>query len=55
MHLAILSTLFLLREVEAGNAMVSPLTIDHESMEVAWAFTSLKSDPMALGTTRSWD
>ena len=54
MHLALLSTLFLLREVEAGTSNISAWTFDHSDMEISWNLPGSKTDPMALGTTRTW-
>ena len=54
MHLALLSTLFLLREVESGTANVSAWTFDHDDKEVSWNLPGSKTDPLALGTTRTW-
>ena len=54
MHLALLSTLFLLREVESGTANVSAWTFDHSDKEISWNLPGSKTDPLALGTTRTW-
>ena len=54
MHLALLSTLFLLREVESGSANVLAWTFDHRDKEVSWTLPGSKTDPLALGTTRTW-
>jgi hypothetical protein len=54
MHLALLSTLFLLREVEAGTAKVSAWSFDHADMEISWNLPGSKTDPLALGTSRTW-
>jgi len=54
MHLALLSTLFLLREVEAGTARVSAWSFDHADMEISWNLPGSKTDPVALGTSRTW-
>ena len=54
MHLALLSTLFLLREVEASTSNISAWTLDHSDMEISWNLPGSKTDPMALGTTRTW-
>ena len=54
MHLALLSILFLLREVESGTAKVAAWTFDHEDQELTWNLPGSKTDPMALGTTRTW-
>ena len=54
MHLALLSTLFLLREVESGTANISAWTFDHSDKEISWNLPGSKTDPLALGTTRTW-
>ena len=54
MHLALLSTLFLLREVEAGTAKVSAWSFDHADLEISWNLPGSKTDPVALGTSRTW-
>jgi len=54
MHLALLSTLFLLREVESGTANVSAWSFDHCDKELSWNLPGSKTDPLALGTTRTW-
>ena len=53
MHLALLSTLFLLREVESGTALASSWSFDHADKELTWNLPGSKTDPMALGTTRT--
>ena len=54
MNLALLSTLFLLREVEVGTAKVAAWSLDHNDQEISWNLPGSKTDPMALGTTRTW-
>lgn len=49
-----LGCMFLLRETELAAARIHDLSFDHEATEVTWKLTASKSDPMALGTTRSW-
>ena len=53
-HLALLASLFLLRELEVGTANLSAWTFDTSSEELTWLLPSSKSDHMALGVTRSW-
>ena len=53
-HLALLSSLFLLREVESGTAKVSAWSFDHGDKEITWNLPGSKTDPMALGTARTW-
>ena len=53
-HMAILSSLFLLREIEAITANLSAWTFDHEEVELSWRLPSSKTDHMALGTSRTW-
>ena len=54
MHLALLSSLFLLREVESGTAVASSWSFDHADLELTWNLPGSKTDPMALGTSRTW-
>ena len=54
MHLALLATIFLLREVEASTALASAWTFDHEALELTWLLPGSKTDHMALGVHRSW-
>ena len=54
MHLALLSTLFLLREIESGTAVASSWSFDHADKELTWNLPGSKTDPMALGTSRTW-
>ena len=54
MHLALLSTLCLLREVESGTAKVSAWSFDHCDKEISWNLPGSKTDPLALGTARTW-
>jgi hypothetical protein len=49
MHFALLSSLFLLREVEASNALVGAWTFDRVALEITWYLPSGKTDHMALG------
>ena len=51
---AILSTLFLLREVEAASSMISAWHLHREAMELTWHLPASKSDHMALWTRRTW-
>ena len=53
-HLAILATLFLLREVEASVAKITAWTLDLDASEITWNLPSSKSDPKALGVKRTW-
>ena len=48
-HVALLASLFLLREVEASAAKVSSWTLDADLMELTWALPASKCDHMALG------
>ena len=51
---AILSTLFLLREVEAASSMISAWHLHREAMELTWHLPASMSDHMALWTRRTW-
>ena len=37
-----------------ASAKVRHITFDHPAKEVSWELTMSKTDPMALGTTRTW-
>ena len=49
-----LGSMFLLRETEMAAARVQDLEFDHDACEVTWKLTASKSDPHALGTSRTW-
>ena len=53
-HFTLLASLFLLREVEASNALISAWVFDLEEQELTWHLHMSKSDCLALGTKRSW-
>ena len=53
-HMALLASIFLLREVEASTATVSAWTLSTDKKEVTWKLPASKSDHMALGVSRSW-
>ena len=52
-HMAILSVMFLLREVEASTSRVSSWKLSAVSMEITWRLPSSKSDHLALGVRRT--
>ena len=51
-HMALLATVFLLREVEASTARSDACALDSEKQEITWRLPSSKSDHMALGVSR---
>lgn len=53
-HFAKLASIFLLREVEAANTLVSSWSFNHEAQELTWLLPASKSDHLALGTRRTW-
>ena len=53
-HLAMLATMFLLREIEVAHALRSSLTYNCTMQEVTLLLPVSKSDPSALGTSRTW-
>ena len=53
-HVALLASLFLLREVEASTAVVSSWTFDADLIDLTWALPSSRSDRLALGVKRTW-
>ena len=52
-HLTILATLFLMREVEATTARVSAWTFHMDTLELKWHLPASKSDHLALGVHRT--
>ncbi len=54
MHFTLLACIFMLREVEAANALRSAWTFNHDSEELTWLLPSGKTDHLALGTPRTW-
>ena len=52
-HMAILATLFLLREVEVTTARVSSWKISVADKELTWHLPGSKTDHMALGVERT--
>ena len=52
MHLAILASLFLLREIEASTSLTDAWTFDHSRSELSWKLPASKTDHLALGVTR---
>jgi hypothetical protein len=54
MHFTLLACIFMLREVEAANALKSAWSFNHDSAEITWLLPSGKSDHLALGTRRTW-
>ncbi len=53
-HFTMLASMFLLREVEAANALVSAWSFCHDNKELTWLLPASKSDHLALGTRRTW-
>jgi hypothetical protein len=53
-HFAMLASIFLLREVEAANALTSSWSFCHNAMEITWLLPASKTDHLALGTRRTW-
>ena len=52
-HMALLATMFLLREVEATTAKVSAWTLAADELEITWHLPGSKTDHMALGVDRT--
>ena len=46
---------FVLREIELGTMLATSVTIDAETKEASIKVPATKTDPRALGRTRSWD
>ena len=51
---AVLGVFFMTREIEIGCAGFSDLRLDEAQSELSWRLPVSKSDPRALGTTRTW-
>lgn len=52
--MALLASLYLLREVEASTATLSAWTLGHDELELIWNLPGSKSDRMELGVKRAW-
>ena len=50
----LLGSIFLLREIEIAASRVCHLSFDHAAHEVTWSLSCSKTDPMALGVSRTW-
>ena len=50
----LLSSMFLMREVELSATCVKHLTLNDDEPAVAWRLSASKTDPQAHGVTRSW-
>lgn len=53
-HAVLLGTLYLMREVELAATQVRHLSFNHDLQEVTWELSMSKTDPLALGTRRTW-
>ena len=53
-NLIILGSFFLLREIEASLSLACSVNIDKVTLRVSWNLPTSKTDPKALGKTRSW-
>jgi hypothetical protein len=53
-HFSLLASMFLLREVEAANTLVSSWSFCHDAKEITWLLPASKCDHLALGTRRTW-
>ena len=51
---ALLSSMFLLREIELAGSKLGDWTIDEIDQEVSWNLPGSKTDPKALGVSRKW-
>ena len=51
-HLALLASLFLLREIEASTALSNAWVFDHPKCEVCWRLPASKTDHLTLGVSR---
>ena len=48
-------TFFLLREIELAAAKVEHVKLSEDGLSVDWLLPTSKTDPRAVGVTRSWD
>lgn len=53
-NLLILGSLFCTREIEASLALRSHVSVDYLRSRVSWCLPCDKTDPAAIGKTRSW-
>ena len=53
-NLAVASSFFMLREIEASLALWRSVEIDYEQKLITWNLPATKTDPRALGKSRSW-
>ena len=53
LHLVILGSWFLLREIEVAAAEAWHLTVDNNKQICTWMLSATKTDPRAIGTSRS--
>ena len=53
-HMILLATMFVLREVEAANARVSHVIVDRGEKQAHWRLPATKTDYKELGTSRTW-
>ena len=53
-NLIIAGSFFMMREVEISLALWRSIVFDHSARLITWTLPATKSDPLALGKTRSW-
>ena len=54
MAVHVLSTCFMLREIEASLALRRHVSVDYRRKSISWLLPVSKNDPQARGCTRSW-
>jgi len=52
--LAVLGSLWVLREIEAAWAAVNDINVDYDNKSISWHLPVSKTDPRAKACTRSW-
>ena len=52
---AVAGTFFLLREIELAAARVEHVKLSADGLSVDWLLPTSKTDPRAVGVTRTWD
>ena len=53
-HFATMGIFFMTREIEIACAASTDINIDTDRKEVSWCLPVSKTDPRAIGTTRTW-
>ena len=52
--LAVMGTMFMTREIEIALAERSHISVDKKQQLITWRLPDSKTDPQAIGCSRSW-